>query len=507
MSTIKRGKIYYSRLYVPSELRQILHKREVVKSLRTSSHAEAITRSCILKGRVVRLWSVLKSERITMTPKQISKLIQQYTKATLEECEEERLKNLKDCHDNELEANSFVIVEKLEENYVKLMNNDFSEVTEVANKLLTKNSLTIASESTIFKKLCRELLIAEQKVLKTELKRWGGDYSDQLVNFAANGEPDEAPTELLSKVIAAHIKEHKNIWEPRGVTQAQSSLKKFLEFTGDKPIGIIKKEHARDYKDYLSSQPNGRGGTLSTASINKHLSYVVTLFNWGKGQGFCSKDNPASGLKVKSSRRADEERSAFTAGDLKVIFSDDYTFLKHKRPDRFFIPLILLHTGARVGEVAQLGVNDVKKEDGVWCFDVHPSDETSVKTKSSIRLVPIHSYLIKEGFIKYFEEIRREGHTQLFPALKKSANGYGSAISKWFNKRLREKGITDKKKVLHSTRHTFITKLKQLDIQDHLISELVGHTVESITVGRYGKKLDVKALRKAVEKLEYHLKQ
>jgi integrase len=75
-----------------------------------------------------------------------------------------------------------------------------------------------------------------------------------------------------------------------------------------------------------------------------------------------------------------------------------------------------------------------------------------------------------------------------------------------FNKRLREKGITDKKKVLHSTRHTFITKLKQLDIQDHLRLEFVGHTVESITVGRYGKKLDVKALRKTVEKLEYHLK-
>jgi integrase len=272
-------------------------------------------------------------------------------------------------------------------------------------------------------------------------------------------------------------------------------------------IGTIEKEHARDYKDYLSSQLNARGGTLSTASINKHLSYVITLFNWGKGQGFCSKDNPASGLKVKSSRRADEERSAFTAGDLKVIFSDDYNSLKDKRPDRYFIPLILLHTGARVGEVAQLRADDVKKENGVWCFDIHPSAETSVKTKSSIRLVPIHSYLVKAGFLKYCDEIRKEGHTQLFPALKKSANGYGSAISKWFNKRLREKGIIDKKKVLHSTRHTFITKLKQLDIQDYLISELVGLTVESISVGRYGNKLDIKALRKAVEKLEYHLKQ
>ena len=130
-------------------------------------------------------------------------------------------------------------------------------------------------------------------------------------------------------------------------------------------------------------------------------------------------------MKVKSSRRADEERSAFTPGDLKVIFLDDYTFLKHKRPDRFFIPLILLHTGARVGEVAQLGVNDVKKEDGVWCFDVHPSDETSVKTKSSIRLVPIHSYLIKAGFIKYCEEIRKEGHAQSSSQLLKALPNQG----------------------------------------------------------------------------------
>ena len=225
---------------------------------------------------------------------------------------------------------------------MKLMNNDFSELTEVANKLLAENNITVASESTPFKKLCRELLIAEQKVLKTELARWGGDYSDQLILSHADGEPDEAPTELLSKVIEAHIKEHKNIWEPRGVTQAQSSLNKFLEFAGDKQIGTIEKEHTRSYKDYLSSQPNGRGGTLSIASINKHLSYVVTLFSWGKDQGFCSGDNPASGLKVKSSRRADEERSAFTAGGMKLIFSDDYTLLKHKRPDRFFIPLILL---------------------------------------------------------------------------------------------------------------------------------------------------------------------
>ena len=48
-----------------------------------------------------------------MTSKQINKLLQQYTKATLEECEEERLSNLKKYNDDDLEGISHVTVEKL----------------------------------------------------------------------------------------------------------------------------------------------------------------------------------------------------------------------------------------------------------------------------------------------------------------------------------------------------------------------------------------------------------
>jgi hypothetical protein len=47
-----------------------------------------------LEGRNARLWSVLKHELITMTPKQINKLIQQYTRETLEKNEEERLQSM-----------------------------------------------------------------------------------------------------------------------------------------------------------------------------------------------------------------------------------------------------------------------------------------------------------------------------------------------------------------------------------------------------------------------------
>jgi hypothetical protein len=63
-----------------------------------------------------------------------SRLILQHTKSTLEEYEEDRLNNFKKYDDDDLEGISLVIVEKLEENYVKLMNNNFSGVTKVAHK-------------------------------------------------------------------------------------------------------------------------------------------------------------------------------------------------------------------------------------------------------------------------------------------------------------------------------------------------------------------------------------
>ena len=64
-------------------------------------------------------------------------------------------------------------------------------------------------------------------------------------------------------------------------------------------------------------------------------------------------------------------------------------------------------------------------------------------------------------------------------------------------------GIRDRKKVLYSRRHTVASRLKQADVQEHVIAELLGHEHEHISTGRYGKKLDVQKLAEAVEQLDY----
>jgi integrase len=89
-----------------------------------------------------------------------------------------------------------------------------------------------------------------------------------------------------------------------------------------------------------------------------------------------------------------EKRKPFTDDDLARIFNnEEFRREEMKHPERYWIVLILLHSGARSEEVAQLCVSDVREHEGVWCFDITPDEELGkqVKTQDSKRTVPIHS--------------------------------------------------------------------------------------------------------------------
>ncbi len=98
---------------------------------------------------------------------------------------------------------------------------------------------------------------------------------------------------------------------------------------------------------------------------------------------------------------------------------------------------------------------------------------------------------------------------RLFPELTKHTNGYGDAVSKWFSRWLRrEAKIEDRRKVLHSFRHTVATRLAHAGVPVHTIAELLGHEYakDATTTARVYAKEDPNMLRKlaeAVEKLDY----
>ena len=63
----------------------------------------------------------------------------------------------------------------------------------------------------------------------------------------------------------------------------------------------------------------------------------------------------------------------------------------------------MLYSGARPGEIAQLHVADMREQHGVWIMHITAEGEGGkrTKTKGSMRVVPVHSELIRLGLIKH----------------------------------------------------------------------------------------------------------
>jgi integrase len=66
---------------------------------------------------------------------------------------------------------------------------------------------------------------------------------------------------------------------------------------------------------------------------------------------------------------------------------------------RRWIPTFCAYTGARVGEMAQLRKQDLRKIDGVWLLRITPEAGT-VKTDEE-RLVALHPEVLRQGFVEF----------------------------------------------------------------------------------------------------------
>jgi integrase len=110
------------------------------------------------------------------------------------------------------------------------------------------------------------------------------------------------------------------------------------------------------------------------------------------------------------------------------------------------VPLIGLHTGMRLNEICQLDVTDVRLVDGIACICITPSSQVgsndkSLKTSVSERLVPLHPNLLNLGLPAYADEKRRQGSTKLFEEIGAGSKGVRAvAFSKWFTQFLQSAG-------------------------------------------------------------------
>lgn len=217
------------------------------------------------------------------------------------------------------------------------------------------------------------------------------------------------------------------------------------------------------------------------------------------------KENPAKGLLLKAE---DSNRLPYEIDDLNKlfhspVFAKRYS-LEMERPSRFWLPLLALYTGGRIGELSQARIEDIVTKGDVVFLSINTLHEgKKLKTKSSRRNVPIHNQLIKCGFLKHVASVKKSGGERLFPDLTLTTHGgYASSFSNWYGRYCNEIGLKDPNKVFHSFRHNFKDACRDADIPKDVHDRLTGHASSDVGSG-YGIGYSVEKLNQYVQKIEY----
>jgi integrase len=151
---------------------------------------------------------------------------------------------------------------------------------------------------------------------------------------------------------------------------------------------------------------------------------------------------------------------------------------------RFWLPLLLLFTGARPNEIAQLYYEDLKRtEKGTWHLVISPSPENSkfkksLKTKASIRRIPLHPEILKIGFLDFVERVKSTAtdNPRLFPDLKPDHYGNNAtyALKKFREVFVPQEIELRERQTFYSLRHNFREQLRHINAPADTLRAIAG---------------------------------
>ncbi|WQP07793.1 DUF6538 domain-containing protein [Sinorhizobium meliloti] len=321
-----------------------------------------------------------------------------------------------------------------------------------------QNGLLVDDKNPDWQDTARSMMRAEIEALERTLERDRGDYGgtprDPIVKPAAGtARETAAPGETIMELFAIYERENPNQIKADTLAQARRDVGLFVEYVGSTfPAHRIDKKAAREWKALLLQYPvkatetkafegmklaqivkhneTVKKPTISTTTVNRYLSGFSAFCTWLTNHGYLTV-NPAADMFLKKSR--EKKGKTFTVDQMNTLFkspfftgcqSDDAPRFWSKpgnvkiRDHRYWVPLIMLYSGARPAEIAQLGIDDVRQEHGHWIMHIttEGDGDKSVKTDGSMRVVPVHPELVKLGLLEYHTDMKKRGEKRLFPA-------------------------------------------------------------------------------------------
>lgn len=288
------------------------------------------------------------------------------------------------------------------------------------------------------------------------------------------------------------------------INNCQRALCLFEKFTGNKDIAHLTRDQGDGFRAWL--QHADRKTTSKTA--RDRLTWVKSLLKFAYRELELIPRNPWEGISITA--RTTMKRRPWGHQELVTLLStplfEHYALPTDRKAGAdaaYWIPLLGMFTGARIGELAQLRVVDVDIDADCPMLGItDEGDQQRVKTAAGIRQIPIHSELIRLGFIDYVRALKLANQIKLWPVLPTREGKPGGYISQWFGEFRRSLGLSSQPD-FHSFRHTVRSQLANAAISEQLIDLLLGHEAKgSIGAKVYTHRAN-ETLRQAIESITY----
>lgn len=576
--------IYYFRIVFPEPIRDILKRREARRSLKTHDRKEAIKISQEFRQLTEKLFLLIVRDKMNWIETKLffDDIAEQLFKKYVSRVEQVGFT----FEDSDTlakimpEARTFLEPEvpgwqhtvHYNHDTQRMTNRDEFEAERYARPQLVKfvedivqqGQLPIAQGTEEFKKFCRDTLDMlyrldiRKGLYKNQILHGGGDLPISVVSTKEQEITITHITfrELIEKYCDNKISIEKSWGNNRTIKGYRENLSRVADIfdyvTKNSSLSIVffTKDHAREVRRILSIIPsnlkkkfpdlsfnqvikkcengeiaNSDHERLKPSTFNTYANLIGGLFKFAQNEDYI-KENYFTSLRVK--RQEKQSRSAFTDDELQKFFNTElYTGKKFpcKWAWRYWIPVIMLYTGARVEEICQLYIDDIRDVKGIICFDIREIRDSitnekikSIKNEQSKRLIPVHPKLKEIGLLQYVEWVKNSNDVRLFPTLKnKTISGQykqvNPPVSKWFNEDdhkqhktsyIKKCGITDVSKVLYCFRHTVETVLinHKDDVEHDKVDAIMGHQTKSTGRVHYGS-YDPATLFRVICKISY----
>ncbi|WP_143279277.1 DUF6538 domain-containing protein [Bradyrhizobium ottawaense] len=361
------------------------------------------------------------------------------------------------------------------------------EMAPYVDELLQRKALRIDDDS--WARLAGALHEAFKEATALLERRGRGDYGPDLVEARfPEWEANTAPSGQAGVTVAALFADWELESRAAGVTEKtiseyKSVLTRFAVFVGHDDATRITPHDVVGWKNKRLAD-----GRSPKTVKDVDLSAMKSVFGWG-ARNHKLPSNPAQGVTLKIGKKVRERGKGFTddeaAAILKAALSYSGAAQEHAKTAaaKRWLPWLCAYSGARIGEMAQLRRDDIRREGDHYVATITP-EAGPVKNKEA-REVPLHPHLIELGLIEF---VTASAKGYLFLTITKDAEVQGKLRA--LKNRLAEfvRDIVPDKRVApnHGWRHRFITMSRKYGLDQEKRRMITGHAGESVDERVYG---------------------